>query len=60
MPKPMIKNNLNAKEAAKLLAQLQSRFEKNMARHKGIIWAVVEKKLSAQPDKLWSRPWISL
>lgn len=54
MPKPTTKNTLNAKDAAGLLAQLQGRFEKNMARHKGITWAAVEKKLTAQPDKLWS------
>jgi hypothetical protein len=54
MPKPTSKNALNAKEAAELIAQLQSRFEKTMARHKGITWAVVERKLSAQPGKIWS------
>jgi hypothetical protein len=54
MPKPTTKNTLNAKEAAELLAQLQTRFKKNMPRHQGITWAAVEKKLTAQPDKIWS------
>ncbi|MDP2227446.1 MAG: DUF4256 domain-containing protein [Moraxellaceae bacterium] len=35
-----------------LLAALQSRFEKNMARHKGINWADVQAKLAAHPEKL--------
>ncbi|HNE18464.1 MAG TPA: DUF4256 domain-containing protein [Turneriella sp.] len=54
MPKPTTKNTLNAKESADLLAQLKTRFEKNMARHKGLTWAAVEKKLAAQPGKLAS------
>ncbi|HEX7708810.1 MAG TPA: DUF4256 domain-containing protein [Thermoanaerobaculia bacterium] len=37
---------------SQLLATLESRFEKNMARHKGIDWALVAKKLEASPSKL--------
>lgn len=52
-----------AKNAQKVLSQaskkellsiLKSRFEKNMNRHKGMDWLAVEKKLEAQPEKLWS------
>jgi len=37
-----------------LLATLEARFEKNMDRHKGIVWAKVKAKLVASPEKLWS------
>jgi len=37
-----------------LLRALKTRFEKNMARHKGIAWADVEAKLEANPGKLRS------
>ena len=33
---------------------LRQRFEKNMRRHAGIDWAVVEKKLQSSPDGLSS------
>ncbi len=33
---------------------MKTRFEKNAARHKGIEWAAVQKKLEAAPEKLWS------
>jgi hypothetical protein len=35
-----------------LLETLKSRFEKNMGRHKGVDWALVEAKLEANPKKL--------
>lgn len=38
----------------KLLQTLQTRFEKNMDRHKGLEWAKVQAKLEAHPQKLWS------
>lgn len=41
-------------ESVKLLVVLQARFEKNTQRHKGIKWTDVEKKLSANPFKMWS------
>jgi len=37
-----------------LLAALQARFEKNMARHRGFEWAKVKARLEAHPEKLWS------
>lgn len=49
-----MKKQLNQKQTDSLLTTLKERFEKNMARHKGIVWAGVEKKLKTQPEKLWS------
>ena len=49
-----MKKQLNATESKLLLGILQSRFEKNMFRHKGLVWEDVQKKLVAQPEKLWS------
>jgi hypothetical protein len=37
-----------------LLETLKARFEKNMARHTGSVWAAVKARLEAHPDKLWS------
>ena len=37
-----------------LLSTLKARFEKNMKRHKGLVWAKVQTKLEANPEKLWS------
>ncbi len=48
------KKKLPASQQKELLQILKTRFEKNMPRHKGIDWAKVEKKLEANPDKLWS------
>jgi hypothetical protein len=45
---------MNTRERQELLAKLQTRFEENPARHKGIDWAKVQKKLEASPDKLRS------
>lgn len=33
---------------------LQTRFEKNMHRHKGLEWSKIQTKLEASPEKLWS------
>jgi len=33
---------------------LKSRFEMNMTRHKGLLWAEVQSKLEANPEKVWS------
>lgn len=43
---------MNAKQRDDLLKTLQSRFEKNMNRHKGLEWAKVQAKLEATTDKL--------
>ena len=39
---------------AALLEILKSRFDKNMARHRGVKWSSILQKLEADPDKLWS------
>lgn len=46
--------NLSPKQSTDLLKTLQTRFEKNMTRHKGLVWAKVQAKLAANPAKLWS------
>ena len=48
------KKNLSPEQRAEMLNTLKVRFEKNMARHKGVEWAKVQAKLDAEPDKLWS------
>jgi hypothetical protein len=48
------KKNLSVKDCEKLLTTLQSRFEKNRNRHKGLDWAKVQVRLEADPEKLWS------
>ncbi len=48
------KKNLPAKESSALLKTLQTRFEKNLKRHKGIEWNKVQAKLEKHPEKLWS------
>ncbi len=41
-------------ENEELFKILKTRFEKNMIRHKGLLWDKVQSKLEANPDKLWS------
>lgn len=48
------KQQLPQAESNALLATLKARFEKNMARHKGVAWADVQAKLEAAPGKLYS------
>lgn len=48
------KKKLTVKEAAALLETLKVRFEKNMNRHKGLKWEVVQTKLETELGKLWS------
>jgi hypothetical protein len=48
------KNKLSKERQEELLKILKSRFEKNMNRHKGIVWAKVEDRLNSNPAKLWS------
>ena len=48
------KKKLSAAQREELLTTLQTRFEKNMNRHKGLDWAKVRTKLEADPKKLWS------
>jgi hypothetical protein len=48
------KNELSVTQRDSLIKILQARFEKNMSRHKGLEWPAIQKKLSANPSKLWS------
>jgi Protein of unknown function (DUF4256) len=49
-----MKNTIPAKLQKELLELLQTRFEKNMNRHKGIEWAKVHAKLVDNAQKIWS------
>lgn len=49
--------NLSPKQREELLAALKTRFERNMARHQGLVWAKVQARLESRgggTDKLWS------
>jgi hypothetical protein len=46
--------NLSPEQSDELLKVLKTRFEKNLTRHKGIEWATIQEKLSANSEKLWS------
>ena len=48
------KKELLPEQRKELLSTLKARFEKNMKRHKGLVWAKVQTKLEANPEKLWS------
>jgi hypothetical protein len=48
------KNGLSSKQRDELLDALKARFKKNMGRHEGLVWARVQARLEARPDKLWS------
>lgn len=42
------------KQSTELFAALKARFDANKARHPGVVWAVVQARLEADPDRLWS------
>ena len=46
--------NLSPEQRVDLLRVLQARFENNMNRHIGIEWDIVQVKLEANTEKLWS------
>lgn len=48
------KKKLPAAQQQELLDTLESRFVKNMIRHKGLTWAKVLARLEAKHEKLWS------
>lgn len=48
------KKELSLEQREELLSILKARFEKNMNRHKGLEWAKIQKKLTADTEKLWS------
>src|SRR3954468_20592769 len=50
----MSNRTISNKQREELLKALQSRFEKNMNRHKGLEWVKVQAKLEASAEKLWS------
>jgi hypothetical protein len=49
-----MKKQLTAAQREELLSVLQTRFEKNKNRHKGITWDKVAAKLEGKSAKLWS------
>lgn len=49
-----IKKDLPPKQRDELLAALKARFDANKARHPSLVWAKVQARLEAKPDKLWS------
>jgi len=48
------KNKLPADQQKELMAILETRFSKNMQRHKGLTWDAVKEKLEKSPEKCWS------
>jgi hypothetical protein len=48
------KKELSPKQREELLKALKARFEKNLSRHQGLVWAKVQSRLEAKPEKLWS------
>ena len=46
--------NLSAGEREQILLILQTRFEKNMPRHQGLVWSKMADRLVQRPEKLWS------
>ena len=48
------KGELSAKQREELFSALKARFEKNSNRHPGLVWAKVQARLEAGPEKLWS------
>ena len=50
----MSHNKLSKERSAELLEILQTRFEKNILRHKDLNWEKIKAKLEKSPAKLWS------
>jgi hypothetical protein len=48
------KKELSPEQREELLSALKARFEKNMNRHKDLVWVTVQARLEANPEKLWS------
>jgi hypothetical protein len=51
---PMAKKTLPADRRNSLLDVLRIRFEKNMPRHKGVVWADVQIRIEKNKERLWS------
>jgi Protein of unknown function (DUF4256) len=47
-------SKLNQQQSIELILILQTRFEKNIHRHKDLQWTTVETKLKSKPEKLWA------
>ena len=45
---------MSGKQSEELLRALRARFEKNMRRHKGLVWTEVQARLEANRGRLWS------
>ena len=54
MTMQMQEKELSKEQRNKLLKILETRFEKNITRHKGIDWSNVQAKLENSSDKVWS------
>ncbi len=54
MKTPPASKQLAPKQRDALLKALKARFEKNMSRHKGLVWGEIQTKLEANVEKLWS------
>jgi hypothetical protein len=48
------RNKLPTEQREELIRTLKARFEKNMNRHKSLVWSELQTKLEANSDKLWS------
>jgi hypothetical protein len=48
------RESLTQEKQDELLGVLKERFAANMFRHQGISWPIVQKKLEANPEKVWS------
>ena len=48
------RKDLSVQQTKDLLNILKTRFEKNMMRHKGLVWSAIEEKLKAKSEKLWA------
>lgn len=48
------KRELTKEQRERILEILKDRFEKNMVRHKGLVWADLQAALERKPEKLWS------
>ena len=48
------KKELSSNQREELFRTIKIRFQKNMNRHKGIEWSMVQVKLESNPEKLWS------
>lgn len=48
------KKGLSTEQREELFRTVKIRFEKNMNRHPGLVWAAVQAKLESNWDKLWS------